>query len=365
NGTRVLVSLASVVIIVAGLKAASVLFVPIVLGLFLAILSLPVLNWFHRRGIPRPLAVLLTILIDLMVLGGGVILIGEAIPEFQANQVEYAERLKTQAGEFSDSIDQQLKRFTNFTGATPEQPLEFRELFNKYWDTERVVALIGQTDIVERITSLASKSFIVALIMIFILAEADNFTRKFNTIRGHGPDLERFRNSSTDIQRYLALKTGVCALTGFLAWLACTILKIDFPVLWGLVAFILNYIPAVGSIIAAIPPITLALIMQGFWPAVIILGLYLAINIGIGNFLEPLLLGGRFGISTVVVMVSVLIWGFIWGPVGMFLAVPLTMMVKVMLDNTEELRWISELMGSGKKPRTKDEPSSKAEPKEA
>jgi len=151
-----------------------------------------------------------------------------------------------------------------------------------------------------------------------------------------------------EIQKYLGIKTAVSMVTGILAWLVCTIFGIDFPILWGLVAFTFNYIPAIGSLLAAIPPILLALILyDNIWPAVGVLIGYLAINVTLGNFLEPMVLGNRFGISTVVVILSVLFWGYVWGPVGMFLAVPLTMMVKVMLDNSTDLRWLSVMMGKG------------------
>ncbi len=117
--------------------------------------------------------------------------------------------------------------------------------------------------------------------------------------------------------------------------------------LWGLVAFLFNYVPAIGSIVAGIPPVLLALILHGFWPAMGVMACYLVINFTIGNFLEPIFMGERFGISIVVVIFSVLFWGFVWGPVGMLLAVPLTMIVKVMLDNSSDFRWISALMSKG------------------
>ncbi|MCL4109297.1 UNVERIFIED_CONTAM: hypothetical protein GTU68_019725 [Idotea baltica] len=182
--------------------------------------------------------------------------------------------------------------------------------------------------------------------MIFVLAESGGFSQKLkDVIHVRGPDLRGFQNSSRDIGKYLTIKTGVSALTGLLAWGSCSALNVEFPEMWGLVAFLFNFIPAIGSIIAAIPPILLALIESGFWPAFGVLICFLVINVAIGNFLEPMLLGDRFGISTVMVIFSVLVWGYIWGPVGMFLAVPLTMMIKVLLDSSHDLRWISVLMG--------------------
>ncbi|MEM7697522.1 MAG: AI-2E family transporter [Verrucomicrobiota bacterium] len=392
SGIRVLLSLACVVIVVAGLKAASEFFIPLMLGLFLALLSLPVLTWLTRRRVPRPLAVLLTVFFDLLVLGGVVFLASGVIGEFQDKSAVYAETLRDRAGEFSKSIDDQIERLSLFwtnggeadptgaeesgpdlevTDAVPTEnrvsegsesgssvegiiPLgetdfpKLRELFELYWDSERILEALGQADLVARFTSLATKSFIAFIIMIFVLAESFTVGEKVrDVLKVSGPDLSRFKRSSSDIQRYLAIKTAASALTGVLAMISCIFLRIDFPILWGLVAFLLNYIPAIGSIVAGIPPVILALILKGFWPAVAILVCYLVINIVIGNFLEPMLMGKRFGISTSIVIVSVLVWGYIWGPVGMFLAVPLTMVVKVMLDNSQDLRWISALITKG------------------
>ncbi len=382
SGLQVLLSLACVVLLVAGLKAAASLFIPIMLGLFLALLSMPILNFLDRRGLPRPLAVLTTVLVDVLIFGGIVFLASGVIGNFTEKSVEYTEKLRFQAAEFSETMDQKIARLEQFwseSGENGEEPkivedpppalepspsdsnketsenagtpllapsITFSKIFNLYWDSNRIVEFIGQIDLVNRFTSLASSAFFAFIVMIFVLAESGRYTEKVrDVLRVRGPDLRRFQSISNDIQKYLGIKTAVSALTGLLAMLACFAFRVDFPILWGLVAFLFNFVPAIGSIVAGIPPLLLALILHGFWPAAGVMACYLLINIGIGNFLEPMLLGERFGISTVIVILSVLVWGFIWGPVGMLLAVPLTMMVKVMLDNSSDLRWISALMG--------------------
>jgi len=379
SGIRILFSLASVVIIVMGLKASAQLFIPVMLGLFLALLSLPILNWLDARALPRPLAVVATVLIDLLILFVIVFLLSGVIGDLQSKSAEYAERLRTQAAEFSTTMDQQIERFGSFWTRTGEAPAPvrnegsdpegrpstgiemtdlsgmldasfptFQELFERYWDSNRVVAMIGQFDVVARFTSLASQCVFALIVMIFILAESGRYAHKVrDVLREKGPDLSLFQNTSRDIQKYLAIKTVASAATGALAAVSCVIFRVDFPLLWGLVAFLFNYVPAIGSIFAAIPPVILALILHGIWPGAGVLACYLVINFTIGNFLEPIFLGDRFGLSTVVVVLSVLFWGFIWGPVGMLLAVPLTMLVKVMLDNNSDLRWISAFMGKG------------------
>lgn len=378
SGIRVLISLACVVLIVTGLKLASSLFIPIMMGLFIALLSMPILNWLDRLGLPRPLAVLMTVITDLLILGGIVFLASGVIGDFNEKSGEYTERLRRQAEEFSVTMDQQLARLENFwrssgavdeDGNTPdtvtlpdELPLPntgeegvlgaigptmtFRELFNLYWDSSRVMEMLGGFNVVNRFTSLASQTFFALIVMIFVLAESGSYAHKVTEVlKVRGPDLNRFRSISQDIQKYLGIKTAASAATGILATFTCVLFKIDFPLLWGLVAFLFNYVPAIGSILAGIPPVVLGLILHGFWPAVGVMACYLIVNVSIGNFLEPMLLGKRFGISTVIVILSVLFWGFIWGPVGMLLAVPLTMLVKVMLDNSSDLCWISALMG--------------------
>lgn len=390
SGIRVLLSLASVIVVVAGLKSAAELFIPIMLGFFLALLSLPILNWLDRRGFPRPLAVLTTVFVDLLILGFIVFLAFSVLGDFQKKTKGYAELLRDRAATFSVEMDQQFQRFGDFwaqttegegiTGeesivdpegkmvpksvekkvaeagggkAAPEQKfnlgsLSFKDLVDDYFDTNRAVEFIGQFDVVSRFTTLATQSFFALIVMIFVLVESGSYAHKVrDVVNVMGPDLSRFQNTSQDIQKYLGIKTAVSFATGLLATLVCVIFRVEFPLLWGLVAFLFNYVPAIGSIVAAVPPTLLALISHGFWWAAGVLALYLIINVAIGNFLEPMLLGDRFGISTVIVILSVLFWGFVWGPVGMLLAVPLTMMVKVMLDNSSDLRWISAFMGKG------------------
>lgn len=383
SGLRILLSLASVVVIVMGLKFSAPLFIPVMLGLFFAMLSLPILNWLDDKGLPRPVAVLATILIDLFFLILVVFLLSGVLGNLQSKSTEYAERLRKQAAEFSESMDQQITRLGSFwtraggtakgeepgvEGATPDPAqndlpspagdnlagvLEdsfptFQELFERYWDSNRLVATIGQFDVVARFTSLASQSIFALIVMIFILSESGRYAHKVrDVLREKGPDLSLFQNTSQDIQKYLAIKTVASAATGILAAIVCVVFRVDFPLLWGLTAFLFNYVPAIGSIFAAVPPVILALILNGFWPGAGVLACYLVINFAIGNFLEPIFLGERFGLSTVIVVLSVLFWGFLWGPVGMLLAVPLTMLVKVMLDNNSDLRWISAFMGKG------------------
>ena len=146
------------------------------------------------------------------------------------------------------------------------------------------------------------------------------------------------------IQNYLAIKTVVSVATGLLAGVWVWALDIDFPLLWGLIAFLFNYIPNLGSIFAAVGPVLLAIVQFGPGRAISVAAGYVAINLVFGNVVEPLMLGRRLGLSTLVVLLSLVFWGWVWGPMGMLLAVPLTMMVKIALENTEDLRWVAVML---------------------
>src|SRR5690606_25400577 len=149
-----------------------------------------------------------------------------------------------------------------------------------------------------------------------------------------------------EVQRFLAIKTLISLATGILIGVSVWLAGLDFALLLGLLAFLLNYVPNIGSILAAIPGIMLALIQYGVSRALIVLAAYLAVNVALGNILEPNLMGRRFGLSTLIVVLSLIFWGWVLGPVGMLLSVPLTMIVKIMLEHTQDFRWLAILLGS-------------------
>src|SRR5262249_7601952 len=147
-------------------------------------------------------------------------------------------------------------------------------------------------------------------------------------------DLTRVVNMARDVQRYIRLKTGIALVAGVLLTGWCALLGLDFPLLWGLLVFVMNFIPTIGSLIATIPPVVLALPQFGPGRAAVILLGFVVVHTLLGNVLEPSLMGRRLGLSTLVVLISLIFWGWLWGPVGMLLAVPLTMLVKISLENS-------------------------------
>ena len=152
------------------------------------------------------------------------------------------------------------------------------------------------------------------------------------------------RAAVAQVQRFLGLKTLTSLATGVLVGVWTAVVGLEFSVVWGLLAFLLNYIPNIGSIVAAIPAVLLGLVQGGVAYALLIAIGYVVINISIGNFIEPWLLGRTLGLSTLVVFLSLVFWGWMWGSVGMLLSVPLTMIAKILCENTDDLHWIAVML---------------------
>jgi predicted PurR-regulated permease PerM len=315
-----LLAAAAFVVVVAGLKAAQNLLVPFLGSVFLAILAAPAVVWLRRRRVPTLVAVLLVVLAMMAVLtgigamvGGSIRSFTEAVPRYDARFRVLGEGLRSWlaargvsfgAGSFADVLD-------------PGALLKF----------------LGGT--LGGLVAAASNTVLVLLTTVFILFELTGFPTKLRVAMGsESADLSRFERVTVEVQRYLLIKTSLSLATGLLAGFWCAVLGVDFALLWGLVAFLLNYIPNLGSIIAAVPPILLALVQLGPGRAVAVAAGYVAINTIIGNVIEPQVMGRRLGLSPLVVFLSLVFWGWVWGPVGMLLSVPLTMMVKIMLESS-------------------------------
>lgn len=354
-------TLASTVVVIAGLKYTEAFFVPVLLALFIATISYPITDWLRNHRVPRFLAVLLTVLVDFAFVIGlasiGVSLLGD----FEAKWDQtYYRLLRDKIDETAAMIVTTLTNF-GFENAKEGVELYFKDLWKEQLDNLQVekVLTLG-TGLVGRVASFLGTTFIVLILTIFMLTEARQFGRRFNAIcEARGPNFARMLAAAKDVQRFLGIKTFLSLATGFLAGLLCWACNLDFYILWGILAFALNYIPVIGSVMAGIPPFILALLVKDLPVTIVVATGYVCINGLIGNFVEPSLMGRRFGLSTLVVIVSVLFWGWVWGPAGMLLAVPLTMILKVSLDHSYEFHWLAVAITSERATKTPKLPKKK------
>ena len=329
-GATLLVVLACLVIIVAGLKAAAAILVPFVLALFLAVVSMPIMFGLRMRRVWAPVAIGLTVMLNVLVFGLMVLMGTNSLGELNTKLPRYVSLFRGHWGRWMMELDQRGIPASAYLTPDPVDPA-------------RMFALVSST--VQAIAQMFSIAFIIGLIMVFVLAEATVFPFKFQAILG-GNRQGRLRITQIvqEVQAYLGLKFVLSLATGVLVTLLCQFAALDFPVLLGLIVFVLNFVPTIGSIIAALPGVALALVLHGEVTALVVALGYFGINTVIGNLMDPHIMGRRMGLSTLVVVLSLLFWGWLWGPIGALLSVPLTMVTKIALQNVPDLRWIAVLL---------------------
>ncbi len=334
SGARFLLVAAALVVVVAGLKLAGPILLPFALALFLAVMSLPITFWLQRH-VPPWLSIVITMLVTVTLFGVLILLTVQSFSELEPRLDGY----RTSLAQLGEGAVEWVRR-NELLGS----PAVDRYLTLDVIEAGAVFDFLGGA--VRQAGSFLSSTFLILLMMVFMLSEATVFPYKLRAILGRKAGSgRRMTKIIREVQIYLGIKTAMSLVTGLLIGTWAWLLGLDFPVLLGLIGFVLNYVPTIGSILAVIPALLLSLIQFGsFGHSVLVLGGYLFINMVFGNLIEPNLMGRRLGLSTLVVILSLIFWAWVWGPIGALLAVPLTMVVRIMLENTEDLRWVAVLL---------------------
>ena len=330
NVQQIIFNLAAFMIVVAGMRTASDIFIPFLLAVFISVIANPLVTKLRSKGIPILGAILVVIF--------GIIAIGTGITSIFSNSLN----------DFRDN----LPRYKEMINASATSFFEFFEQFGLQISGSAIIELFDPgaamsltSSILTGFGGVLSSGLLILLMVVFMLLEATIFRFKIRHIFGSKSDGASQVDSFSDtVNKYMLIKTGTSLATGFIATTWLMFLGVDYPLLWGFLTFLFNYVPTVGSIIAAVPPALLALIQYGVVTSLLSLSGYLFINISIGSILEPRLLGHGLGLSTLIVFISLLFWGWVFGPVGMVLSVPLTMTIKIALSNSKSASWISTLM---------------------
>ena len=335
KGAGALVSGAAVIIIIYGMQAAKVLLVPFLLAVFLAMIAMRPMLWLLGRRVPSTLAALLVVTLMMFIIAVTGMVLGSSMADFTAALPTYQARLDSmvQAG---------LAFFARFVD-DPDSVRSLGDLVDPGW------AMGLAATILNGLRDVLTNTFLILFTMVFILLEASSVGIKVQAAFGRSS--ESFSGPNVflaNLGRYLGIKTLVSMVTGLTAGIMTWIIGLDFPLLWAMLAFLLNYVPTIGSIIAAVPTVLMALVQLGLPEATTTAIGFLAINTVYGNILEPRLMGYGVGISPLIVFVGLVFWGWVFGPVGMLLSVPLTMTLKLALESEENTRWIAILIGSEK-----------------
>ena len=326
-----IVTAAAIVIIAWGISQAQTVLVSFLVSAFLALLATPSVLWLERKRVPALAAVLLVMagMVLFLVAMGAVV--GASINSFYDALPQYQARFQEQAAHF--------RQYLATKGIAPSGDVLLKHVNPGAVMNWTAKLLMG-------LGSAFSNVILILLTTTFILLEISSFPVKLRAVLGDPHQaFPRFSVFLNDMKRYMVIKTAVSLATGILITVWLSILKVDFPILWGFLAFLLNFVPSIGSTIAGIPAVFLALIQFGAWKALLVAVGFVTINFILDFGVETRLMGQKLGLSTLVVFLSLIFWGSLLGPIGAVLCIPLSLTLKFAFESRENTRWVATLLG--------------------
>lgn len=325
------VTLTAILILLGIARYASAIVVPLLLSLFIAIIAVTPIKWLNDRGLPSVISIGIVlsstifalVLLSLM-LGSTMAQFNEALPIYQAKLSKLTESITMLLSEKGIN----LETAGIFDALDPGAVMTFANTL-----------MVGLADVL-------GNAVLIMFTTMFILFDALDFPRKVQSAEGQDSEkiLEQINLFVKSTNQYIVIKAVVSLGTGVLIWIGLTLVDLDFAILWGVIAFVLNFVPNIGSLLAAVPAVLLALVQLGPISALVVVAIYAAVNTVMGNLVEPKLMGKRLGLSILTVFLSLVFWGWLFGSVGMLLSVPLTMTVKFAAINNPQTRWFAVLL---------------------
>lgn len=330
--TSASLTVAAFIIILAATMYAASIVTPVLMALFISIICAGPITWLQKRKVPKGLAITLVFFLIVGIFFGLGQIIGSSLSSFSTNLPKYEANL--------NAMGTSLLQFFREMGMN----VSVDKLTN-VMDPSKIMSLTGS--ILTQLSLFMGNALTIVVLALFLLLELDSISDKVKAIfHGSIDSINYLHTIGKSIRHYLSIKTFTSLLTGVLMWIGLIILGLDYAIIWALLAFLLNYIPNIGSIIAAIPAILFALVQFGVGGALWTTGIFVAINLVIGNAVEPRMMGKGMGLSTFVVFLSLIFWGYILGTTGMFLSVPLTMAIKIILMQNPNTEWLGVLLGT-------------------
>jgi predicted PurR-regulated permease PerM len=324
-------TLAAFVVVVAGLKLAQPLLAPLLLAALVTATSAPIAAWLSSRGLPPGLGAAIALLIGMSFLGACFLLIAYSFSDARDQLPHYWLR----AQDTADALAAYVTRLGYHTT---------RASILSIFDASKVMIIVGTA--LTAGADVLPHLIVMPLLVFFALAEIAGFGDKLRYIlpdTSHG--LERVEVAAREVQKYLLVKTLTSLATAVLIGIWLVVFKVDFAILLAVIAFLLHFVPNLGSAIAMVPGIAVALLQHGPGTALAVAIGYLVINGIVGNVVEPKVMGRTLGLSPLVVLLAMVFWGWLWGPIGALLSVPLTMIAKISLENSDHLGWVAVLIG--------------------
>lgn len=332
KSTSSIVLFAAFVIVVGGMIYAEAIITQFLMAFFISIVFAQPILWLQKKKVPQGLAITLVFLLIIFVFVGFGELISNSLSTFSENAPVYEQNLT----DMGVAVMEFLKTYgINFSLG------KLTDIFDPSKVMNFTAGALGQ------LGGIMGNAFTIFFLVLFLLLELDSFSSKAKAIAiSTNVSISYFNTIGVSIRNYLSIKTITSLLTGAIVWIALAIIGLDYAIIWALIAFLLNYIPNIGSIIAAVPAVLFSLIQLGFmgglWTSIV----FVVANMVVGNVVEPKMMGKGMGLSTFIVFASLLFWGFILGTVGMFLSVPLTMAMKIMMEQSPNTKWMAVILGT-------------------
>lgn len=336
RGLVVLLGMASVVVVVAGVKAAAWLIAPTFLALVIVIATNPAPAWLIRKGCPRWLATLVLVVLVYAVLITFALVVVVSMARLATILPEYAHR--------ADSLGAELTRALSKFGISPEQ---LRSAASKI-NYRQVAGFVG--GLLSGVASAGTNLVFLLALLLFLGIETSGVGRRMGIVSAAHPRMaEALGSFIRGTRSYLVVSTVFGLIVAVLDTLALVLLRVPLPVLWGLLAFVTNYIPNVGFIMGLVPPVLLALLQGGWQLAVTVVVLYVVLNFVVQSVVQPRFVGDAVGLSVTVTLLSLVFWTWVIGPLGAVLAIPLTLLAKALLvDSDPQAAWAGAFLVSNR-----------------
>lgn len=324
---------AAIVVIISGVIFARTFITIIMMAFFISIVAAHPVSWLNSKKVPHVVSVILVLLSILLIISGLSSLVGTSVSSFTAHLGKYENQLQS----ILVSITDELHKLG--IGLSKER-------MTQLFDPAKILGFTAST--LGQFGNLMSNATLMFFIVLFALLEMNSIALKWKVFGASstGKTIKNLNRLESSVRHYLVIKTFTSLLTGVLVSILLEILGVKYTILWGLIAFLLNYIPNIGSIVAAIPAVLFAWIQLGFMPMIWTVIIFLFVNMLIGYLIEPRVMGRGLGLSNLVVLLSLIVWGYMLGIVGMFFSVPLTMTLKIFLEQNEITLPLAALLGT-------------------
>jgi AI-2 transport protein TqsA len=328
---RVIVALAATMVVLVALRLGAPIVNPILFAVVLALLFSPLYSWLRRRGLPTPLALVLTLIFVGAIFAGLFFTLGVSISRFTARLGFYTSQLNGQL----NNLDVLIERL----GLSD---VDLHDVVKPGALAQALGAVLSG------IAGFLSDLFLILMIMLFLLAEGPAMMDRLrSSVPEDNPQVARLTVFGRNVVRQFGLRAIVNLVTGAGVTVLLLVLGVDFPLLWGILTFFLSFVPYIGLVLAVAPAVVLAFAEFGLSRAVLVIVGVVVINVLAENVLSPMMMGRGLNLSPTIVFLSFILWAWVLGGPGAFLAVPITLFVIVMLETFPETRWLASLMGAG------------------